>query len=636
MILSLLWGLLSLSSFTTGALTSGDYVFEMYDESSVIITGYNRDMAEKLTIPSKLGGYPVKAIGEDAFSEKEIYAVTLPDTLEVIEDFAFWNTAISSVTIPKNVSYIGIGAFSGGLFSEYKVSDGNKTFRAHKGILYNSSYSELLSFPTMGTFSTHSNTKTIGPYAFFYAYRISGLAIPASVTYIAEGAFMYSALRDLRIYSTMEYINDYAFYGCENLIYVTVDSQDVVIAPTAFEETKWLSSQDDGMIYFNTTAYLYKGTAPKKVVLKEDTTRLNGKAFAKQETVEQIVIPASTKEIHFSAFDECSSLTDISVDKSNTSFKSIDGMLYSYDGTELYVCPAGKKGVVNVPEKTIRIEDYAFEYCEKTTEITLPSSLTEIGEGAFFGCSALEKIEIPYFVKTNGGGIFFGCTSLKDIKIPEGSTIFTVFDFLDTSWLEEQPDGVLYLCKTALSYKEEFENTSEFAIDEGTLAVADYAFFGFETLENVTLPKTLTAIGEYAFLFCDNMKEITIPASVDTIGEKALGYSYSYNEATGAETFTPVDGFVIKGFAGTAAESYANSNNFEFVALADLPVSDILGDVDGDFKLSVRDATTIQKKAVSLIEFDENQMKVADFNFDGNINVRDATAIQKRVAGLPD
>ncbi|MDO5124243.1 MAG: alpha-amylase family glycosyl hydrolase [Eubacteriales bacterium] len=59
----------------------------------------------------------------------------------------------------------------------------------------------------------------------------------------------------------------------------------------------------------------------------------------------------------------------------------------------------------------------------------------------------------------------------------------------------------------------------------------------------------------------------------------------------------------------------------------------LLGDVNGDAKVNVKDATLIQK-AVANFDVPEFVEDLADANGDTNIDVKDATAIQKWVAGL--
>lgn len=61
---------------------------------------------------------------------------------------------------------------------------------------------------------------------------------------------------------------------------------------------------------------------------------------------------------------------------------------------------------------------------------------------------------------------------------------------------------------------------------------------------------------------------------------------------------------------------------------------EILGDVNSDGKLNIRDATTIQKYLAKLIKAENINLDVADFDLNGKVNVKDATNIQKKLAGL--
>ncbi len=63
------------------------------------------------------------------------------------------------------------------------------------------------------------------------------------------------------------------------------------------------------------------------------------------------------------------------------------------------------------------------------------------------------------------------------------------------------------------------------------------------------------------------------------------------------------------------------------------PENGMLGDADLDGKVSVKDATAIQKKSAN-IEVNNFSESLADVNADGKINVKDATAIQKYCAHI--
>lgn len=62
----------------------------------------------------------------------------------------------------------------------------------------------------------------------------------------------------------------------------------------------------------------------------------------------------------------------------------------------------------------------------------------------------------------------------------------------------------------------------------------------------------------------------------------------------------------------------------------------LLGDVNLDGKVSIQDATLIQKAIAKLATLDEVQTAVADATEDGNVNIKDATAIQKWIAKFED
>ena len=66
------------------------------------------------------------------------------------------------------------------------------------------------------------------------------------------------------------------------------------------------------------------------------------------------------------------------------------------------------------------------------------------------------------------------------------------------------------------------------------------------------------------------------------------------------------------------------------------PVVDkgILGDVNGDGKVNIKDATQIQKFAAKLIDLTDAEFIRADVNADAKVNIKDATAIQKYVAKI--
>ncbi|MDR2572353.1 MAG: leucine-rich repeat domain-containing protein, partial [Oscillospiraceae bacterium] len=96
-----------------------------------------------------------------------------------------------------------------------------------------------------------------------------------------------------------------------------------------------------------------------------------------------LTIPASIDEIEPNAFRNLYELKNIYVDKNNSSFKTVDGILFSKDGSRLIKCPP-KLGLSSytLPDSVTTIERGAFYYCEALENIVLTGNLTKIGGSA--------------------------------------------------------------------------------------------------------------------------------------------------------------------------------------------------------------------------------------------------------------
>ena len=118
--------------------------------------------------------------------------------------------------------------------------------------------------------------------------------------------------------------------------------------------------------------------------------------------------------------------------ENNSSYQSIEGILFSKDGTLLHTYPKGKPDTSYIiPDSVSSIAGGAFEGCTKLTEIIIPDSVTSIGDSAFYYCKSLTNAVIGNGVSTIERSAFSSCTSLSGIYFqsqtpPEvGSLVFS-------------------------------------------------------------------------------------------------------------------------------------------------------------------------------------------------------------------
>lgn len=94
------------------AKTSGNLTYTVKD-GEVTITDCKESASGKLTISSKLSGYPVTRIDNEAFRNcKKLTSVVIPDSVITIGDYAFdCCSSLTSINIPDSVVNIGVYAF---------------------------------------------------------------------------------------------------------------------------------------------------------------------------------------------------------------------------------------------------------------------------------------------------------------------------------------------------------------------------------------------------------------------------------------------------------------------------------------------------------------------------------------------
>ncbi len=192
-----------------------------------------------------------------------------------------------------------------------------------------------------------------------------------------------------------------------------------VIGSNCFEWNDFVSEVQipDGVICIEDSAFIFCQNL--KSLSFPDTLRTIGQeAFGGCSNLLNIYIPRGLTEIKPYAFSMCEKIQKIEVDKANTVFRVVDGMLINTRGKTVVVCQKNLTGNIAVPNEVAEIENYAFFNCKTITGVSLPMRMTVIGENAFAECSELHEVNFPPSIQSIGTNAFDGCKNLMEVFLP--------------------------------------------------------------------------------------------------------------------------------------------------------------------------------------------------------------------------
>ena len=351
-----------------------------------------------------------------------------------------------------------------------------------------------------------------------YDGMASSLSIPSAINGHTVKQIDTGALSDNRIITSVTIPNGVttigfsAFNGCIKLEKIKFSSNLDTVCENAFNNTKWFDNQSNGLVYVGKVAYKYKGDMPRntKITVKSDTVSISESAFKDCANLTAILIPSSVKHIDKYAFYNCQGLTKLNFN----------------DGIE-------------------RIENDAFGSCEKLTSVNFSETLKSIGAFAFVECKKLSEITIPQSVTSVGEYAFSGCENLASVTVSDDLPYVGGRAFEKTKWLNSQPDGVVYIGKSAYGYKGDMPKNTELSLKSGITNISGYAFYEEKNLTSVKIPETVNRIGNWAFLDCEGLKNVNIPDGVKRIESWTFSNCSSLTNITVPDSVTVLDGLAF-------------------------------------------------------------------------------------------
>lgn len=268
-------------------------------------------------------------------------------------------------------------------------------------------------------------------------------------------------------------IEKHAFCMCRYIEKITLPDSVSEIGRGAFSMCVKLTEVNlpEGITRLRDT--LFECTSLKAINIPESVTHIEPLALSFHACDESttLYIPQSLYSIEDYPFG----LKQINVSPKNPYYCSVNGVMYSKDGSTVIKCPEGMEGAYCIPEGVKIIGEKAFYGCKSLTQVTLPHSVVNIEKSAFQSCDSLVEINVPDNIKEIKESVFSFCSSLKNITLPSDIEI-----------------------------------------------IGDRAFSGCRNLKTISLGNSLRILGISAFAVCENLESLVIPQSIKYIGDCAF------------------------------------------------------------------------------------------------------------------
>ena len=305
---------------------SGDWTYSI-SYGGAIISAYS-GAGGVVTVPSQLGGYPVRKVGNGypsilASNSNSVTSIIIPDSVTSIGDYSFFECfSLNSITIPNSVTTIGAYAFA------------------------NSSSSPFGTIMQLSSIAIPDSVTSIGRNAFYGCTKLTSATIGNGVTSIGEGAFGgCSSLTSMTLPNSLKTIGNFSGYG----------------------------GPSDSGVFVNCSKLI-------SINIGNSVTTIGDYAFFGCSSLTSITIPPSVTVIGNYAFSRCSKLTAVTIPNSVTSVSS----------AAFYLCTSLTS--VNIGNGVTGIPHYMFYGCLSLSSVTIPSAVTSIGVEAFTDCTGLERI----------------------------------------------------------------------------------------------------------------------------------------------------------------------------------------------------------------------------------------------------
>lgn len=312
---------------------------------------YTYECSNPIYVYPYLGGYKTESL-------------KLPESVEIIGDYAFSGSRLSSINIPKGVKKIGKGAFWGSSLISVNIPNGveiidQETFKDCSSL-------SLINMP--------NSVKTISSEAFRGCSSLSSIKIPHSVNFIGDDVFRECS--SLPVENGARYADVCLTEVWDGDTLFVVKAGTRFISSNAFTPSGG-SRNEPGWVYSD-------------IVLPGTVEYIGNNAFLGQFELKSINIPSSLRTVGEDVFGKqnsrCLSLETITLSNlaswCRVDFGESNPLTW---GAKLMMDGKPLEGDLDIPDGVDSIGSNAFYNQEGITSVSLPANVQKVGKSAFYG-----------------------------------------------------------------------------------------------------------------------------------------------------------------------------------------------------------------------------------------------------------
>ena len=505
--------------------------------------------------------------------------INLGNGIQNIGTQAFFGcSSLETIYIPESLKNIGRKAFA--YCSRLKSFTGHHTSNDGFAIImhYDVTNRDVLEVFAPGCdvvdYTITDFFHEIGAYAFYAHEKLQKIYIPYGIDTIGEGAFenCYNLKTvNLSSYANVNTIGQYAFSGCYSLKTFNLEGISTL--------------QNIGSAAFFGCSGLTEVRFPYSLMSIQD------EAFAHCSGLKSVYFTGSLFNYGgYDIFKGCNALMDIYLSSFGTwfymHFTSGENNPLSHDCRLKYSSGSNIRTQINPydkPEDVYEINDYLFYKYKHLQDILLSRefqtdenannsfmNLTSIGQCAFYGCVNTRNVILGEHITNIGTNAFFDCggsVTVNKYILDNGfenalsGNKFTIVHIVpyEVGYETEIGDGsgeisirpiaipsyflsgnnIIEMVRigTHINYtgSHTFENCRNLQeilkISDTVTGIGEWAFYGCQSLTNVTIPDSVVMIGDSAFRSCTSLTSINIPDSATMLG------NYVFSGCTNLQMF---------------------------------------------------------------------------------------------------